>query len=307
MIMPPRAQNQNPNQNKGGLNENYAREIMELHTLGVNGGYTQKDVTELARVFTGWSIAAPRQGGELISAPQLHDVAPKTVLGVHFPAGGGIEEGEKMIHVLAHEPANSSPHIAYELCQRTGGGRPAARTRRARGEEVSRHRRRPAGDRSGRNPEPRVLGSANLPRQGKLPFVYEISAVRAMGATIENPMAIARTLQQTRRAALRCAAAHRLLRCRRHMGEHRRPDEPAELRAGAGRQQSSRRQGRSHKPHSCGRGGRCGKLRRCAGGRSDRRQSHKPDPRHDQGPHRGEEGTGTGPVGQHPAPRPWPV
>src|SRR5947209_1472055 len=95
------------NANRGGLNENYAREIMELHTLGVEGGYTQKDVTELARVFTGWSLSRPQQGdARFIFRPALHDAGAKTVLGVHFPAGGGMEEGERMIHVLAHQPAN---------------------------------------------------------------------------------------------------------------------------------------------------------------------------------------------------------
>jgi len=116
-MMRRRAQQQNANKNKGGLNENYAREIMELHTLGVDGGYTQKDVTELARVFTGWTIAPPQQGGGFIFRRALHDVGPKTVLGVHFPAGGGMEEGEKMIHILAHSPATAH-HIAYELAQR---------------------------------------------------------------------------------------------------------------------------------------------------------------------------------------------
>ena len=102
---------------KGGLNENYAREIMELHTLGVDGGYTQKDVTELARVLTGWSIAPPQQGGGFIFRRALHDTGSKTVLGVHFAGGGGVEEGEKMIRFLAHQPATAH-HIAYKLAQR---------------------------------------------------------------------------------------------------------------------------------------------------------------------------------------------
>src|SRR5207247_1828467 len=103
--------------NRGGLNENYAREIMELHTLGVDGGYTQKDVTELARVLTGWSIARPEEGGGFMFRRAMHDVGAKTVLGVRFRAGGGIEEGERMIHILAHHPATAH-HIAYKLAQR---------------------------------------------------------------------------------------------------------------------------------------------------------------------------------------------
>src|SRR5205814_9020924 len=83
----------------GKLNENYAREIMELHTLGVDGGYTQTDVTELARVLTGWTITTQRDGGQgasFIFRPMLHDVGSKTVLGVRFAPGGGIEEGGKV-------------------------------------------------------------------------------------------------------------------------------------------------------------------------------------------------------------------
>ncbi len=192
-IMPPRAQN--PNQNRGGLNENYAREIMELHTLGVNGGYTQKDVTELARVFTGWTVARPQQGGGFAFRPQLHDVAPKTVLGVHFPAGGGIEEGEKMIHILAHHPATAH-HIAYQLCQRLVADEPPA----ALVDRVANRFLDSDGDLREtvkaviQSPEfwdPQTYGS-----KVKSPFEYEISAVRAMGATIANPTAIAHTLQQ---------------------------------------------------------------------------------------------------------------
>src|SRR5207247_1858736 len=84
--------------NRGAINENYAREIMELHTLGVDGGYTQKDVTELARVLTGWSIGRPQDrdgGGAFIYRPFAHDHAEKAVLGVHFGAGGGSEEGQR--------------------------------------------------------------------------------------------------------------------------------------------------------------------------------------------------------------------
>src|SRR5206468_533159 len=111
----PIRQNQNQNQKLGGLNENYAREIMELHTLGVDAGYTQKDVTELARVFTGWTI--DQRTGSFIFRPALHDIGSKTVLGIRFPAGGGIEEGEKMICVLARQPATAH-HIALQLAQR---------------------------------------------------------------------------------------------------------------------------------------------------------------------------------------------
>src|ERR1700682_5876101 len=83
-----------PKNRRRGLNENYGRELMELHTLGVDGGYTQKDVTEGARCFTGWTIQAPRQGGDFFYNDKLHDKGGKTVIGVTIPAGGGIEDGE---------------------------------------------------------------------------------------------------------------------------------------------------------------------------------------------------------------------
>src|SRR5215510_8845256 len=74
-----------------GLNENYARELMELHTLGVDGGYTQQDVQELARVLTGWTIDRPQQGGAFVYRPQMHDTGTKTVLGVSFANAGQAE------------------------------------------------------------------------------------------------------------------------------------------------------------------------------------------------------------------------
>ena len=73
-----------------GLNENYARELLELHTLGVDGGYTQKDVTEVARCFTGWTITRARAAAAASSStPRMHDKGEKIVLGVTIPAGGG--------------------------------------------------------------------------------------------------------------------------------------------------------------------------------------------------------------------------
>jgi uncharacterized protein (DUF1800 family) len=76
---------------KGGINENYAREIMELHTLGVDGGYTQQDVQEVARCFTGWSIK--RETGEFMFRPRQHDNGAKVVLGHQIPANGGMQDG----------------------------------------------------------------------------------------------------------------------------------------------------------------------------------------------------------------------
>ena len=90
-----------------GLNENYGRELMELHTLGVDGGYTQKDVTEVARCFTGWTIRQPAQGGAFQFNERMHDKGEKHVLGVTIPADGGMADGLKVLDILAHSPATA--------------------------------------------------------------------------------------------------------------------------------------------------------------------------------------------------------
>jgi uncharacterized protein (DUF1800 family) len=92
-------------QAKRGLNENYARELMELHTLGVDGGYTQKDVQEVARALTGWTFN--RQTGEFQFNPRIHDAGEKTILGQKFPAGHGEDEGERVLDLIAKSPATA--------------------------------------------------------------------------------------------------------------------------------------------------------------------------------------------------------
>lgn len=100
-----------------GLNENYGRELLELHTLGVDGGYTQKDVTEVARCFTGWTIRQPRRAAEFEFNPRMHDDGEKNVLGVRIPAGGGIGDGFAVLHLLAHHPSTAR-FISRELARR---------------------------------------------------------------------------------------------------------------------------------------------------------------------------------------------
>ena len=121
---------------KRGINENYARELMELHTMGVDGGYTQKDVVEVARALTGWSVY-PRgkraerlrerlergkllgviQEGDFLFRPDMHDAGEKHILGTVFPAGGGKEEGEKVLDMLATHPSTAK-FIATKLARR---------------------------------------------------------------------------------------------------------------------------------------------------------------------------------------------
>jgi uncharacterized protein (DUF1800 family) len=100
-----------------GLNENYARELMELHTLGVDGGYTQKDIIEVARCFTGWTIKQPRAGGTFTFNEKVHDKGEKVVLGVTIPAGGGREDAEKLLDILAAHPSTAK-FISKKLAQR---------------------------------------------------------------------------------------------------------------------------------------------------------------------------------------------
>jgi uncharacterized protein (DUF1800 family) len=177
----------------GALNENYARELMELHTLGVDGGYTQKDVTELARVFTGWSI--DRDAGDFIFRRFAHDRGEKTVLGVHFRAGGGMEEGERMIRFLAHRPATAQ-HIAYKLCQRLIADEPPA----SAVDRVAKTFLASDGDL--RRTVQAVIESPEFrdPKyfrvKTKTPFEYAVSAIRAVDGRIVDPLPVARQLRE---------------------------------------------------------------------------------------------------------------
>ena len=117
-------QNGNPNdpnanakqKQERGLNENYGRELMELHTLGVDGGYTQDDVINVAKAFTGWSIRQPRRDPEFFFEERLHDNSVKTVLG-HKIHEGGMKDGEEVLDILARDP-HTAHHISFELAQR---------------------------------------------------------------------------------------------------------------------------------------------------------------------------------------------
>jgi uncharacterized protein (DUF1800 family) len=109
-------QQQQQQNRRSGLNENYARELMELHTLGVNGGYTQADVTQVARVFTGWTIKQPRQGGGFEYEGRMHEPGDKTVLGQTISSGGE-GEGKKVLEMLARNPATAK-FVCTKLAQR---------------------------------------------------------------------------------------------------------------------------------------------------------------------------------------------
>lgn len=106
-----------PAKTTGGINENYARELLELHTLGVDGGYTQKDVQEVARCLTGWTIHKPNEQGLFVFNPGMHDYGEKMVLGQRIPAGGGLSDGERVLDILAHHPSTAR-FIATKLARR---------------------------------------------------------------------------------------------------------------------------------------------------------------------------------------------
>ncbi len=112
------------NSRKAGINENYARELMELHTMGVDGGYTQKDVQEVARAFTGWTIDRPRQNAGFIFRDAMHDKGEKVVLG-HTITAGGIRDAEEVIDILVHHPSTAH-FIATKLVRRFVSDEPPA-------------------------------------------------------------------------------------------------------------------------------------------------------------------------------------
>lgn len=180
------AGNPPPKQKKRGqgINENYAREIMELHTMGVDGGYTQEDVQEVARCFTGWTV--DRRTGLFVFDPKRHDNGTKNVLGRIVPAGGGIRDGETVIDILCKHPSTAR-HIAFKLCQRFVSDEPPP----GLVEKVAAVFTKTEGDL--RAVTEAVLTSrefldpTNYGNKIKSPFEFAVSAVRTSGARyVEN-------------------------------------------------------------------------------------------------------------------------
>jgi len=178
-----------------GINENYARELMELHTLGVDGGYTQKDVTEVARAFTGWTIENPRRGSGFRFEPRMHDAGPKTVLGQRIEAGGGEADGERVLDLLASHPSTAR-FIAFKIARRLVGDDPpralvdraAARFRATDGDlrEVTRTILT----------SPEFLAPDVYAAKVKTPFEFVASALRAAGTEVGDARPIVRELRE---------------------------------------------------------------------------------------------------------------
>jgi uncharacterized protein (DUF1800 family) len=183
---------------RGGLNENWARELLELHTLGGEGGYTQADVVAVARAFTGWTIdhprpGHPRSGGGFVFDPRAHDREPKTVLGQALPAGGGLEDGERVLDLLARHPATARL-IATKLARRLVADDPPA-AMVARAAAVFRET---DGDIRAvvrslvRAPE---FFSAPVYRaKVKTPLEFTVGALRALGAETDGGLPLLRAL-----------------------------------------------------------------------------------------------------------------
>jgi uncharacterized protein (DUF1800 family) len=199
-LAPPQATAQNP---RRGLNENYARELMELHTLGVDGGYTQKDVTEVARAFTGWTIDQPRRGGGFRFEPRLHDDGPKVILGHHLAAGGGERDGEQVLDILASHPSTAR-FISTELAGRfVSDSPPAALVERTAATFTRTH-----GDL--REVMRTILTSPEFYAEDsyrakvKTPFEFVVSSVRALGVDAVPPLPLVRALQQLGQPLYQC-------------------------------------------------------------------------------------------------------
>ena len=193
-------QQQGPRRN--GLNENYARELMELHTLGVDGGYTQQDIIEVARAFTGWTLANPQEG-DFRFAPQLHDRGEKKVLGHVIKAGGGMEDGERVLDIVAEHPSTAK-HIATKLVRRFVSDEPpaalvdkvAATFTKTKGNlrEVMRTL----------VTSPEFYAAEYRGAKVKTPLEFVVSGVRATGRDVREPRQLLQALQQLGMAPYQC-------------------------------------------------------------------------------------------------------
>jgi uncharacterized protein (DUF1800 family) len=183
---PPNPQAQNKKKPERGLNENYGRELMELHTLGVDGGYTQKDVTEVARCFTGWSIDKPRENPVFKFDDKLHDPDPKIVLGKKIHAGG-MKDGELVIDLLAHHPSTAK-FISTELARRFVSDTPPP----ALVERMAQTFLSEDGDiRAVMHTmiySPEFWSRETYHAKIKTPYELVISATRALGTDVDTPM-----------------------------------------------------------------------------------------------------------------------
>jgi uncharacterized protein (DUF1800 family) len=176
-----------------GLNENYARELMELHTLGVDGGYTQEDVREVARAFTGWSIERPRELGTFVFHRGAHDDGEKIVMGTRIPAAGGIEDGERVLDLLSAHPSTAH-FIALKLCRKFVSDTPpdalvqrVARVFRETGGHLERVY-------AAIFESPEFWSEAAYEAKTKTPLELAASGIRALGGTTDGSLMLYRQI-----------------------------------------------------------------------------------------------------------------
>jgi uncharacterized protein (DUF1800 family) len=183
-------------QGQRGLNENYARELLELHTLGVEGGYTQKDVIEVARCFTGWSIDQPNKIGSFVFRPLAHDNGEKVVLGHRIAPGGGERDGAEVIEILARHPSTAT-FIATKLVRRFVSDDPPYGLVQRVAETFKQT------DGNIRSllvtiiNSPEFFAAANYRGKIKTPFEFVASAVRAANGTTDGSPALVAAVAQT--------------------------------------------------------------------------------------------------------------
>jgi uncharacterized protein (DUF1800 family) len=177
-----------------GLNENYARELMELHTLGVDGGYTQRDVTEVAKIFTGWGIDHADQGGEFEFNPRRHEPGQKVALGYQF-ADRGESEGMQVLHMLAVSPVTAH-HVSLQIAQRFVSDNPSpaivnamAATWVKTGGDIREVMRTML-------QSPEFWSKDAYHAKVKTPEEYVVSAVRATGGEVVHPAALVEAIGQ---------------------------------------------------------------------------------------------------------------
>jgi uncharacterized protein (DUF1800 family) len=189
-----RYQRPQPKQGKSapGLNENYGRELLELHTLSVNGGYSQRDVTDVAKVFTGWTIDNPAQGGGFKFDLRMHEPGPKFVLG-HKIKDKGEGEGMEVLHRLATSP-QTAHFISLKLAQRFVSDDPPP----ALVDRMAKTFLKKKGDiREVLNTlfhSPEFWDDATYRAKVKTPLEFVASAVRATGAEVEDAVPLTRQL-----------------------------------------------------------------------------------------------------------------
>jgi uncharacterized protein (DUF1800 family) len=187
----------------GGINENYGRELMELHTVGVDAGYTQADVVEAARCFTGWGIDNLRANGAFVYRAANHDTGAKSAFGLTLPAGGGKEDGDRLLDHLARHPATAR-FVSRRLAERLVADEPpaslvdrAAQTFLSTDGDIGEVVKTMVGS-------PEFWTDAFAPVKAKTPLEFTVGALRAADAEVASARGVLAALQAMGQPAYAC-------------------------------------------------------------------------------------------------------